>query len=472
MELRSNTGLNKTIEDIKRGKFFPAYLVYGDENYLVKEAAQKMIESILPEKDKLSLETFEGDEDWDKVILSLKTYPLFGPKRVVSVKDTEIFYSKFVVEEVLERSREEFERGQIDDAIKLFRVVLGYLKVDEVNDEVGKELENLLDFSIDSESQKWIKKMVEGCLSQGLNPIPYEDHSDKLNNVLKNGIPQNNILVLCTDSVDKRKKLYKTINDIGIIIDLSIQRMRRDLSEMEEKRTLQQQANELLKRTDKIFAKGAFDTLANKTGYHMGIFLNELEKVVLSVEDRKRIEVRDIEEIVGRTKEDSAFDLQKAVGQRDLEKSLFYLKELLGQGEFHLKLLQNIANEIRSLIAAKQFIENELKTKWNPQLDPEKFKKFVYFPIVLKLRKEKDKDPAFKRSRYNIFKLPPDVLMELLKSSENFTKEELYRSMRLLAETDLKMKSVGVLPVHLLEKAIMDICSSNANSNRFASLEL
>lgn len=111
------------------------------------------------------------------------------------------------------------------------------------------------------------------------------------------------------------------------------------------------------------------------------------------------------------------------------------------------------------MIVAKELIENELKTKWNPHLDAESFKRFVYFPVILKIKKEREKVITFKKSRYNILNRPSDVLLELLKSSENFTKEELYRSIKLLAETDLKMKSIRTLPVHLLEGALLEICS-------------
>ena len=52
MELKSNVGLNKALEDIKTGKIFPVYLIYGDENYIIKEATQSLIAAILPEKDR------------------------------------------------------------------------------------------------------------------------------------------------------------------------------------------------------------------------------------------------------------------------------------------------------------------------------------------------------------------------------------------------------------------------------------
>jgi DNA polymerase-3 subunit delta len=320
--------------------------------------------------------------------------------------------------------------------------------------------------------------MVEECLAQNLTAIPYEDNSDQLNNAIKvdeegKGAPQNNILILVAEYVDKRKKLYKTINNIGGIIDFSIQRMSRDSADIEEEEmgALSQKANELLKKSDKAFGKGAFKTLANKTGFNMGIFLNELEKVILSVKDSKKIEVKDIEETVGRTKEDSIFDLQEAIGRRDLQGAMLYLGELLGQGEFYLVLLQGIAKEIWRLIVAKEFIENELKGKWNSKMDEGPFKKYIYFPIVLKMKKEKKKEegPGYKKNPNNIYKLPPDALMKLLKNSENFTKEELYQFIKLLAETDLKTKTTGVPPVHFLENVLVEICLSKESGKRVAN---
>ncbi len=465
MELKSTLGLNKTLEDIKKDKVSPVYLIYGDQDYLTEEAAEKIVEAILPEKDReTNLETTGGNgEDWDKILQSLSTYPLFGSRRVILAKDTGIFFPKFTSEKLIKRSMERFEAGDVNEAVRLYRMVVGYEGMRDITD---KDLDELPGYTSDPMVIGWLKAVVNECVSQGLKPIPYEDDSDKLDKVLKKdtegkGKPQNNILILTAEHIDRRKKLYKTIEELGIVIDFTIERMRRDPAEIEaeERRTLQQQAVEILRQSKKKLTKEAFESLLSKTGYDVGMFLNELEKVIISVKDRQQIEPRDIEEIVGRTKEDSNFDLQKAVGRRDFERATFYLRELLGQGEFYLPLLQNIANEIRSLIAAKELVENELKGKWNPQMDEEAFKRFVYFPIIQKIRKEKEKVPAFKKSRYNILKRPTDVLLELLKRSENFTKEELYHSMKLLAETDLKMKSIRTLPVHLLEGALLEICT-------------
>lgn len=254
------------------------------------------------------------------------------------MKDTKVFFTRFTSEKLIERSIDRFEAGDVNEAVRLYRMVLGYEGLRDITD---KDLDEMPGYTSDPAVIGWMKAVVNECISQGLKPIPYEDDSDKLDRVLKKyaegkGIPQNNILILTAEHIDRRKKLYKTIEGIGVAIDFTIERMRRGPAEIEaeERRTLQQQANEFLKQREKKLTKGAFDTLLSKTGYDVGMFLNELEKVIISVKERQQIESKDIEEIVGRTKEDSNFDLQKAVGRRDFERATFYLRELLGQGNF------------------------------------------------------------------------------------------------------------------------------------------
>jgi len=466
MELRSEIGLSNTLEDIKTGKLFPVYLVCGDDNYEIIEATHKIIENILSEREKVTnLEIVEGgDEDWNKIIQSLNTFPLFGSRRVIAIKETNIFYSKFSVEKIIEKSKVQFEANDITEAIRSFRMALGVLKIKEISELRDRRSDDLHEFVEDQKSEKWLNKMLEECLAQNLSPIIFRDDSDQLDEYLKKGqrdkgMSPQNILILGTEEVDKRKKLYKTISDFGVVINFSVQKTKRDPAEVEgdEKRGLLQKATELLKKTDKVFGKGSFEVLANKTGYNIGVFTNELEKVILSVKDNKKIEIKDIEEVVGRTKEDSIFDLQNALGRKDLERAMVYFKDLLGQDEPLLKILNGIANEIRHLIVAKEFIEKVLKGKWNRQMDVGAFKKFIYFPIILPLKKTREEQG---KSRYNIYRLPSDALLELLRSAENFTYKELYLFMKLLAETDVKMKSVRVDPTELLEKALIDICSN------------
>ena len=97
-------------------------------------------------------------------------------------------------------------------------------------------------------------------------------------------------------------------------------------------------------------------------------------------------------------------------------------------------------------------------------MDVEAFKRYVYFPI--KKREKESQQENQKRRGHTIFKLPPNVLLNLLKNSENFTKDELYHFVKLLAETDLKFKTTGLPPVHLLEKVLIDICLRRENGKK------
>jgi DNA polymerase III delta subunit len=459
MELAASAGLKQAIAEIQKGKALPVYVILGDENYVTKEAAQRMIEALLPGKGKdLNLEVVEGaEEDWDRIVPSLQTYPWFGQRRVVVVKDTRIFFSKFLIEEVIAKSREKYEGGNLAEAVKLYRFVLGHQGYKKILDIADEAFPQLPGYERHSKTEAWLKAVIEECRRKGLDPIPYEDNSDKLLKALGKdgkGIPEKNTLILVTDHVDRRKSLYKVINDIGAVLDFSVSRTRRDPAEIEadEKRILFEQAERLLQGAKKTIHKDAFDLLVGKTGFQVGVFLSELEKVVVFLKDKARIDAADVEEIVGRTKEDSVFDLQRAVGRRDLKSALRYLRDLLGQKEPPLALLAGISTEIRYLAVAKEFLAAELKGKWNPRMSEEAFKKTVYFPVVLKKKKEMPD-----KSRANIFKLPINVLFELFRNADQYTPEELREGLKLLTQADLKMKTLRTPPETILEETLLTL---------------
>jgi len=468
MELAAAAGLKQTIAEIQKGNILPIYVVLGDENYVMKEAAQRMIEALLPGKVKdLNLEIVEGaEEDWERIIPSLQTYPWFGQRRVIVVKDTKVFFSKFLLEEVIGKSQERYESGNVAEAVRLYRLVLGHQGYKKILDIADEAFPQMPGYQNHSKVEGWLKAVIEECRRKGLDPIPYEDNSDKLLKALGKdgkGIPEKNTLILVTDHVDRRKSLYKVINEIGAVIDLSIPRTRRDPAEIEtdEKRILFEQADRLLKSSRKTIHKDALELLVNKTGFQVGVFLSELEKVIVFLKDKPRIDPADVEEVVGRTKEDSIFDLQRAVSRRDLKKALFYLRELLGQKEPPLALLQGISTEIRYLVVAKEFMAAALKTKWDPRMNEETFKKTIYFPIVLKKKKEMPE-----KSRTNIFKLPLNVLFELFKNTERYSPEELQEGLRLLTQADLKMKTLRPPPEIILEETLLSLLLPSLPENR------
>ena len=77
-------GTVKTVlDDIGRGTIVPCYLIYGDEEYLVADALDRIIAALLPPDQRdLNLFHMEGeDEDVDALCDSLLTPPLSPAER-------------------------------------------------------------------------------------------------------------------------------------------------------------------------------------------------------------------------------------------------------------------------------------------------------------------------------------------------------------------------------------------------------
>lgn len=80
---------------------------------------------------------------------------------------------------------------------------------------------------------------------------------------------------------------------------------------------------------------------------------NELEKVELSLGDKKAVTLSDVKTVVGDFREYSSFDLAAAIGRKDREKAFLILSRLLQEGEAPVGLMGSIAWNFRRLLQAK-----------------------------------------------------------------------------------------------------------------------
>ena len=80
---------------------------------------------------------------------------------------------------------------------------------------------------------------------------------------------------------------------------------------------------------------------------------NELEKVFISLKDKKTVTFDDVKTVVGDFREYSSFDLAAALGQKDPEKAFLILSRLIQEGEAPVGLLGSIAWNFRRLMRAK-----------------------------------------------------------------------------------------------------------------------
>lgn len=79
-------------EDIKNRSFHNMYLLYGEEDYLVRLYRDKLIKSILNGEDEMNFASFQGDGiDLTEVRELAQTLPFFGEYRLLLLEDSRFF---------------------------------------------------------------------------------------------------------------------------------------------------------------------------------------------------------------------------------------------------------------------------------------------------------------------------------------------------------------------------------------------
>jgi DNA polymerase III subunit delta len=447
------------LSDLKSGKAFPVYLIYGDDNYLVNDALHKIIDALLPSEDReLNLFFIDGEEGNQNAICELiLTPPLLAGAKVVVVRNAEFLGPIASLPKPITRVLENMDTHP-EKAVKQFRSLLkkvGWKLEDLQNDNwrmipdsawnrvlTGGELEQL---------ENWLPRILEMCHQYRIND--YEDSTQiGLEEVLRGGIPDGNYLILTGNAVDKRKSLYKAISEKGFILELALtgnapgqREMAGDLS------------REFLGGMGKNLSPAAFMTLGKRTGFDLRKMKTELEKLASYSGDQTTIGETDVDLLVTKDKEDSIFALTSAVAERNAGKALNILKDLLDQGFHYLMIFTMLVREIRLLLQAKLLLKTGVPATFHPDMDYARYQKIV-FPRI--------KEWGLSEGRNEIASLHPYVLYNALKNSAGFTISECMGFMEYLLKTDIALKTTGQDPELLLEKLVISLCSSRTSTSR------
>ncbi|MFC1668017.1 DNA polymerase III subunit delta [Chlamydiota bacterium] len=102
MQKKETNSLDGIIREIKEAKSSPVYLIYGDEEFLVTEASQKIVTELTCGSDPLfGKEVYSGPHFQIRDIqAAVNTLPFFGSRKVVFIKDSRFFSSPNTQEEV------------------------------------------------------------------------------------------------------------------------------------------------------------------------------------------------------------------------------------------------------------------------------------------------------------------------------------------------------------------------------------
>lgn len=136
---------------------------------------------------------------------------------------------------------------------------------------------------------------------------------DKLESYLENPLSSTILVIGYKEKkLDSRRKFAKLIKEKGEI--LSVKKM--------NERDLREWTVELIKNKGLAIDPKALALLTDHIGNDLQRIDNELEKLILNLGDRKAVSEDDIEKYVGVSKDFNVFELQNALGLKDIAKAL------------------------------------------------------------------------------------------------------------------------------------------------------
>lgn len=154
--------------------------------------------------------------------------------------------------------------------------------------------------------------------------------------------------VFTEGEVDKRSKLYKTVQSKGCVVEFAVQ----------DENTLKRWIAGVLKKEGKRVTESTVNLFLLKTGTDMDNIYMELEKLICYCMDRDVVEAADVEAVCTNRISNHIFDMINAIADGQLPKALKLYYDLLALKEPPMRILFLIARQCNMLLQVK-----EMKTK-------------------------------------------------------------------------------------------------------------
>lgn len=452
MPAYERTNFKSLLKAIAKGDVAPVYLLWG-ERYLYQSAYEEFIAVLVPEKKRsTNLRVIDGaNEDVYRLVEELQTLPLFPGRQVFVVRDTRLFHSKSTADPLLAKSHEYFMKGDLQAAARSLvqAISLSGLAIEDVRDGGWEKIpdgtwEKIFSTPKSGEDITWLNEVTNFAIQAGQEEsVPAFGGGDILEETLAKGIPASNHLILLTDTVDRRKSLYRLIEKMGVVVSFAVDKGITAAAKRSQDTVLKDLMKDILTRHGKAMEPRAASGLIERIGFNPASLAAALEKLISYSGERKTITLKDIDAVVKREREEPIYELTGAFGERDAEKALFSLGLLLDQGYAPLQILAALTKQIRRLLLARWALDTSLDFLGKGDV--------TYQGIQQGLPglKKEGKIPK------ELEKLSPYPLFLLLKQARGFQIEHLVQCMSELLKVDMALKSGRIAPKLLLEDLIL-----------------
>jgi len=252
-------------------------------------------------------------------------------------------------------------------------------------------------------------------LVKNANFLSAEGKSERLENVLQFML-ETNFVIFIAKSADKRRKLYKIISKVGLVLD----------AEPLRSWQLDEWLNEKLKSIKKVMYGDARKYFLERVGILPEISLwyleNELDKISLAIKGNE-IKVEHLRRLLTELPEVSNFALTDAIDAKKTKTAVQILRTgLRDKNKFPL-VITVLTNHVRQLLRAKFFIKKGVKG----------------------------------RALGEPLELNPFIAQKVGEKSATYSTKILEEVFLELADADFKLK-VGRAGIEILEKIVVKLC--------------
>jgi len=216
---------------------------------------------------------------------------------------------------------------------------------------------------------------------------------------IENASPTTSLVLLCTKP-DLRRKPYLTAKKHGVVVEF------KPLRENE----LPAWVGARAEKQGKEIQPEASKMLAVYVGLSLREVQNELDKLYVFIGDKKVITSDDVRAVVGVSKEYNVFELQNAVGKKDLKRSIEILERMLNVGESAVWMIVMLTR---------------------------------FFSTLWKLSDLRSRGVS-PQEQASLVGVHPYFLKDYIQALEFYTTRELEQSFETIALADQRLKSTGM----------------------------
>jgi DNA polymerase-3 subunit delta len=462
----------------------PVFLLFGEE--VLYRRVQDKITAVLLGDDSHSagLETLEGsDENILEALSKVNTFSLLAARKVVLLSDVRLFLTRQNEDRLWAKARQHLTADAFAKAARLFLEGLRLHGLTPEDLTPPADWEALLGAPPASGDWEWAKPLAAYCLEQGLRVGPTADPSEALEKAVTHGFPAGQHLIITSSLVDKRRRLFQTLQQQGVVVDCSVPAGDTKSDRAAQGAVLAQTVDERLAPLGKRMDREARQELFDLTGFDLRMVAANVDQLASFTGERMQITRADVRQVLTRTRRDPLYAFTDAVTDRNLSQALFLLRALLEGGDFDhpLPLLAAVANQMRRLLVAKTFAAGPHGRAWHHGCRYPAFQQQVLpgvkdFDEALRRQLEDWETALHQAAEAGQAPTPrrrgrpgsdlllmaksrsPFPVFRLLEKAERFARRELVEAMETLAEADQRLKRTGMPGRLVLEAAVIRIC--------------